>query len=346
MKTDEEKNYLSLTHFFSKALFLGIGIAKILMDARESAIFSMLLGTLFGVFILYFINNLNYYKLNGFKKIIMFILIFSLFIIGLNELTNLISSIYLIDSNHYFIMLPLILLILYMNTKSMNLHLKIAHMLVYLFDGFFIISLLSLLPEIDTLNYLPLFNVSFKKILFTSFEFALFSVVPNLLYGGIKPDFKSKKLNFKIIKHYLISNLVIISMILTTQGVLGIDLVDLFKFPEYVVLKKISLLDFINNIENFLSFCIMFAIYVFLSICSKQLYDMSYETFNNKYAYPIFLVLSLFFISNFVFDNVKFLVNISKYLWIICLAILVIYVLFNLNSIKRKRIKSLNIKNE
>ena len=95
MKTDEEKNYLSLTHFFSKALFLGIGIAKILMDARESAIFSMLLGTLFGVLILYFINNLNYYKMNGFKKTIMFILIFSLFIIGLNELTNLISSIYL-----------------------------------------------------------------------------------------------------------------------------------------------------------------------------------------------------------------------------------------------------------
>ena len=336
MKTDEEKNYLSLSQFFSKTLFLGIGVAKILMDARESAIFSMLLGTLFGAIILYFINKLNYYKMNNFKKIVMFILIFSLFIIGLNELTNLISSIYLIDSNHFFIMLPLILIILYMNSKNISIHLKIAHLLVYFFDAFFIISLLSLLPEIDTLNYLPLFNVNFNKILFTAFEFALFSVVPNILYGGIKPNFESDKLNFKIIKQYLLSNLIIIGMIITTQGVLSVDLINLFKFPEYVVLKKISLLDFINNIENILSFCIMFDIYIFLSICSKQLYDMSYETFNNKYIYPIFLIVSLFFISNFVFDNVKFFVNISKYLWIICLVILVIYILLNINTLKKE----------
>lgn len=343
MKTDEEKNYISLTHFFSKALFLGIGVAKILMDARESAIFSMILGTLFGAIILWFINKLNYYNMNNFKKIIMFILIFILFIIGINEMTNLISSIYLIDSNHFFIMLPLILVILYMNSKNININLKIAHMLVYFFDGFFIVSLLSLLPEIDTLNYLPLFNVSFKKILFTSFEFALFSVIPNILYGGIKPNFKTEKLNFKIIKHYLFSNLIIIAMILTTQGVLGIELVDLFKFPEYVVLKKISLLDFINNIENILSFCIMVAIYVFLTICSKQLYDISYETFNNKYTYPITLIISLFFISNVFFDNVKFFIEISKYLWLICLIILIIYILLNINTLFNKKIA--NIKN-
>lgn len=342
MKTDEEKNYLSLTHFFSKVLFLGIGIAKILMDARESAIFSMLLGTIFGVILLFFINKLNYYKMNNLKKIIMFIILFSLFIICIDELVNLITSIYLIDSNNFFIMFPILILILYMNTKSMNLHLKIAHMLVYLFDGFFLISLLSLLPEIDTLNYLPLFNVSFKKILFTSFEFALFSVVPNLLYGGIKPNFQTDKLSFKIIKRYLISNLVIILMMITTQGVLGIDLIDLFKYPEYVVLKKISLLDFINNIENILSFCIMFAIFMFLSICSKEMYDISNDIFNNKFVYPIFLIISLFFISTFLFDNVKFFVNISKYLWIICFLILIIYILINLNSLKKKKVDNLN----
>lgn len=345
MKTDEEKNYLSLTHFFSKVLFLGIGIAKILMDARESAIFSMLLGTLFGVIILLFINKLNYYKMNNLKKVVMFILIFILFIIVIDELTNLITSIYLIDSNNFYIMLPLLILILYMNTKSMNLHLKIAHILVYLFDGLFIVSLLSLIPEIEPLNYLPLFNVSFKKILFTAFEFALFSTVPNILYGGIKPNFKTEKLNFKVIKHYLISNLVIILMMITTQGVLSIDLVDLFKYPEYVVLKKISLLDFINNVENVLSFCIMFAIFIFLSICSKEMYDITYNTFNKKYIYPIFLIISMFCLSNFVFDNVKFFINISKYLWIICLGILVIFIILNINSLKKKRVKNLNTNN-
>lgn len=339
MKKSDEKNYLSLTQFFSKALFLGIGIAKILMDARESAIFSMILGTIFGVIILWFINKLNYYKMNNIKKIFMFILIYTLFIIGINELTNLISSIYLIDSNNFFIMLPLILVILYMNSKNISVNIKIANMLLYLFNGFFIICFLSLLPEIDTLNYLPLFNVSIKKILFTSLEFALFSTIPNILYGGIKPNFNTNKLNKKIIKQYLLSNLIIILMILTTQGVLGVELVDLFKYPEYVVLKKISLMDFINNIENILSFCIIFALYIFLSICSKELYDISYETFNKKYIYPIFLIISLFFISTFIFDNIEFFIITSKYLWLICLIILILYILTNINTLFNKQKK-------
>jgi len=337
MKKSDEKNYLSLTQFFSKALFFGIGISKILMDARESAIFSMVIGTIIGTLILYFINNLNYYKMNNLKKIIMFIIIYILFIIGLNELTNLISSIYLIESNTFFIMLPLILVILYMNIKDITVNIKIANMLLYLFYGFFLICFLSLIPNINTLNYLPLFNVSFKKILFTSLEFALFSTVPNILYGGIKPNFDTSNLNKKIIKQYLLYNLIIILMILTTQGVLGVELVDLFKFPEYVVLKKISLLDFINNIENLLSFCLIFGIYIYLSICSKQLYDITYNTFNNKYIYPIFLIVSLFLISNYIFDNVKFFIMITKYSWIICLIILILYIILNINTIKQKK---------
>lgn len=337
MNKTKENNYLSLTHFFSKALFLGIGVSKVLIDARESAIFSLILGTLLGVFIMWFISKLNYYEMNGFKKIVMFILIFILFIIGIDELTNLITSIYLIDSNNFFVMLPLLLVILYMNSKDISVNLKIANMLLFIFDGMVLISFISLIPEIDVLNYLPLFNVSFKKILFAAFEFALFSTVPNILYGGIKRNFNSKKTNNKLIKRYLLSNLFISIIIITTQGVLGIELVELFKFPEYVVLKKISLLDFINNIENILSFCLIFVIYIYLSICSKQLYDMCYETFKKKWIYPVFLIISLYLISKNIFDNVNFFIIVSKYSWLICLSVLIIYILLNINTLKKEK---------
>lgn len=337
MNKSNENNYLSLTHFFSKALFLGIGVSKVLIDARESTIFSLLLGTIMGVIILWFISKLNYYNISGFKKVIMFMLIFALFIVGLDELTNLISSIYLIDSNTFFIMLPLLLVILYMNSKDITINLKIANLLLFIFAGMVLISFFGLIPEIDVLNYLPLFNISFKKILFAAFEFALFSTVPNILYGGIKHNFKSNNLSKKLIVRYLLSNLFISIIIITTQGVMGINLIELFKYPEYVVLKKISLLDFINNIENILSFCLIFVIYIFLSICSKELYDMCYETFKNKWIYPVFLVVSLFFISNYIFDNVKFFIIVSKYSWLICLVVLVVYILLNINTLKKEK---------
>ena len=58
MKSDTN-NYLSLLHFFSKSLFLGIGISKIIMIAREGTIISIILGSIIGYFILSIINNLN-----------------------------------------------------------------------------------------------------------------------------------------------------------------------------------------------------------------------------------------------------------------------------------------------
>lgn len=327
----KNKEYLSLTNFFSKALFLGIGISKVLIDAKESAIFSIILGTIFGTLILFILNKLSFYKCNGLRKFIMFTIIYILLVIGLTEFTTLISSIYLIDIKKYILMLPTLAVILYMNSKNIEVHYKVSSMIYGVSFTIFIIAFFSLAPQIDYLNLLPLFNVSFKKILFTSLEFALFSVVPNILLGGL--DIKKDN---KIIKRYLVSNLLLSLMILVTQGILSIELVRMFKYPEYIVLKKISLLDFINNVENIISFLWIFTIFMYLSICSKELYDMSYDTFNNKYIYPIFLFISTYFISNYFLDNVNCLLFMFNNLWIILLTILVIYILTNIISIKKK----------
>lgn len=334
MDKNHEKSVLSLTQFFSKALFMGIGISNILIKAKESTIFVIILGTLFGSFLLYFLNKFNYKKINGLRKILMFILIYILLIIGLEELINLISSIYLIDTNKYFISLPLLLVLIYLNSKPIDVNLKISSMLVVVCNSIYLLAVLGLIPEIKLLNYLPLFNVPFSKVLLYSFEFAIYSVTPNLLFGGIKHNVEN--FNCKLIKKYILSNLVLTSIFLLTQGVLGIELVNLFKYPEYVILKKINLLDFINNVENILSFCWLFMIFMFLSICSKELYDMSYEITKKKFIYPIFLFISVYFISSNLFDNVNFLIFMHDNLWKICGSLLVCYILINIRSLKKK----------
>ena len=332
MNNSNDTNYLSLTHILSKALFLGIGISKVLVDAKESAIFSIIIGSILGIFILYFINKVNYYNSSIFRKIVMFIIIYLLLIIGLTEFVNLIASIYLMDMNKYFIILPLLLLILYMNTKDISIHLKITKIIFTISFILFLIGYLILIPDIDVLNYLPLYNVSLKKVLFVSLEFALFTTTPNILYGGINYNIKNK--NKKIIKNYIISNIVLTIIILITQGILGIELVNLFKYPEYVIFKKINILNFIQNVENFLSFFWLFTIIMYMSICSKELYDISFSIFNKKYIYPIFLLVSLIPINMYLFENVTYLLFLYNNLWLICLIILIIYFLINI-SIKK-----------
>ena len=334
-KKNRERNFLSLTQFFAKALFMGIGISNVLVKAKESTIFVIILGTLFGSFILSLINKFNYRNIKGFRKICMFIIVFLLLVIGLEELINLISSIYLIDTNKFFIALPLILVLLYLNTKDISVNYKISSILVIVCNSVYFVAVLGLIPEIKALNFLPLFNVPFDKVLLVSFEFAIYSITPCILFGGLKNNIEN--LNKKMIKEYIGSNLVLTTIFLLTQGVLGVELVNLFKYPEYVILKKMNLLDFINNVENILSFCWLFMIFMYLSICSKQLYDMSEYTFNNKYIYPIFLIISIYFISGNLFDNVNFLIFMYDNLWLICIGILILYMIINLSSLKKEK---------
>ena len=318
---NDEKNYLTLTHFLSKSLFLGIGLSKILITAKESTIFSLILGTILGSIFLYFIIKV---KTNN--KIISFIILYILFIVNLAEFVNLITSIYLIDMNRFIIIIPLLILILYFNTKSVSVHLKVSKIILIINIFLFIIGYIILLPNIDLLNYLPLYNVSFKKIIFCSLEFALYSSIPNIVYTNLNYKIKNKK----IIINYLISCLFIIFIFLIVQGILGIELINIFKYPEYVVFKRINLLNFIQNIENILSFFWLNTSIIYLSITSKIMYDISYKVFNRKYIYPIFLVLSLFVISNYLFDSLEFLLLLYNYLWIILLCVLILFFFTNI----------------
>lgn len=334
-KKNRERNFLSLTQFFAKALFMGIGISNVIEKAKESTIFVIILGTLFGSYLLTLINKFNYKEVKGFRKWSMFILVYILLVIGLEELINLISSIYLIDTNKFFIALPLLLVILYLNTKNISVNFKISSILVIVCNSIYFLAVIGLIPNIKGLNFLPLFNVPFTKVLLVSFEFAIYSITPCILFGGLKNNIEN--LNKKMIKEYLGSNLVLTSIFLLTQGVLGVELVNLFNYPEYVILKKISLLDFINNVENILSFCWLFMIFMYLSICSKQLYDICESTFKKKWIYPIFLIVSIYFISGNLFDNVNFLIFIYNYLWVICKGIVILYMIINISSLKKEK---------
>ena len=189
-KKNRERNLLSLTQFLAKSLFMGIGISNILVKAKESTIFVIILGTLFGCFLLSLINKVNYKEITGIRKWLMFTIIFILFIIGLEELINLISSIYLIDTNKFFISFPLLLVIIYLNSKDISINYKISSILVIVCNTVYLIAVLGLIPEVKTLNYLPLFNVPFTKVLLISIEFAMYSVTPCILFGGLKNNIK------------------------------------------------------------------------------------------------------------------------------------------------------------
>lgn len=334
MKSNKS-NYLSLTHFFSKVFFLGIGFSKILTLASESTIFSLIFGTVIGSVIIILINKLNFRTDNKLRNIIMFIILYIFFIIIASELINMISNVYLMNTNKYLILFPLLLTILYLNTKDIEVHFKISNILHFIDMIIFTTCFLCILPQLKILNYLPIFNTSIKNVWIASLEFALYSSIPNILFGGINYNYEDREKD--ILKNYIKSSILLIMMFLIIQGAMGIELINLFKYPEYIVLKRINLFNTFNNLENIFSFIWIFLIYIYLSISSKEMYDISNKFFNNKKVYPIFLILSMYFISSYLYDNQMMMLYLYKYLWLIFLIILFVYILTNLVSLKKEK---------
>ena len=328
---NDKNNYLTLTHFASKALFLGIGLSKTFSIAKESTIFSIILGIIIGSFFIFLINKYNNNSNSLLKNIFMFIILYILFILNLTEFVNLITSIYLMDMNKFIIIIPLLIIILYLNSKNISIHLKVSKILFYILITLFILGYITLIPNINYLNYLPLFNINIKNIFLAAFHFALYSSVPNIIYYKKDYDVKTKEL----IKNYLLSSFILLIIFLIVQGILGTELISIFKYPEYVAFKRINFLNFIQNIENFLSFFWLIISIVFLSITSKYMYNICLELFNNKYIYPIFLFISLELVSNYLFDNVAFLIFIYNNLWIILFVILIVFLIINILNFKK-----------
>ena len=306
----------SIIHYSSKVLFIGLGISKLFLEAKENILLCMVMGTLFGLLIMFLIKK----KKTSNKSILLFILLYILLIITSFILVSFIKNIYLINMEQNLLIIPLLILLIYMNSKDIDTHYKILNILLYVSLIPFIISILLLIPYIKTINYFPLLNTN-NNLLLSSLKFSLYSTIPNII--------DSNNIYFK---KYILSNSILFIFIFVLEGVLGINLINIFKYPEYIVLKKINYLNFIQNMENLLSFMYIFILIGYISICSKKLYDISYNIFKSEKIYPIFLTVSLLLITNLLFDNIIFGLFLDRYLWIVLFIIFCLYFFVNKKS--------------
>ena len=293
-----------LAYFNMRALFMGIGISKILSLSKEYTLISILIGTVLGVIFLYFYKN----HLNN--KYINIIVNSSLILIGLMILINMISSHYLNDTPKLIIGFPLLLLLLYVSNKKYKVLLRLSNILFVINICIFIISFLSLIPDIDFSSFYYT-NTSFIKVLLGSLYYMLLSITPTLVV----------KNNDDLIKTYLLSTLTLLFWFVITYSVLGSYLVDILRYPEYVILKDVKLGSGIENIENIISFMWMIDVIILLINSVINLKDC-FKDIKNVYLTIsiLFVIVSLFNINyvilNFIYNNILIIISL---LFLMCI---------------------------
>lgn len=301
-----KKNSNLLIYFLSRSLFLGGGISTLFLYCSKDAYIAIILGTLLGIGIIYIISRIKiskpfniYLQEKSFiniliKFIFICYIIFGIFIL-LIILATFLYSYFLPFTPSIISCLPFIFLAAFLSPKSTSKIVYVAQVLFIISLILIFLKTILLANEFDFGNLLPVLTTKPFNIFKASLIFTILSTAPFILLIDESIQFKQS------LKYYLISSLTIFIVVLTITVVLG-ELVNVYSYPEYSVLRKIRLFKFIENIENFISIGWFFDIFICLSLSSlklKQLFNTNKSIVSFGITTFILFIVNCLIINNF-----------------------------------------------
>jgi len=201
------------------------------------------------------------------------------------------------------------------------------------------LTILGLAGQVDLTSFMPvlehdmtdIFGTSLRIIPYTAFALILLLCIPK------KDIVDSEKLNKRVVISYVVSFLTVLSALFFIVGVLGAELAQLYQYPEFHVLKRISIGGFIERVESTLSLRWIF--YIFTTLVFGLYFIKQYLkiTFKIKKEQKLNLVSSIVGIilllsSNWLFSsntesNTMILNTIPIFLYIINLGTTILMII-------------------
>lgn len=301
-----KKEFNILNYFNTRALFMGIGLSRIIATSREYTYISIIIGTLIGLLLLYLL------KLEMKSSIINVLLNSTVIIVSLVILINMISTMYLTKMPKFLIGLPFCLLLMYLLNKKEIVLYRLSGIMLFFNLACYIFAFFSL-SRYFTLGNFYYTDVSIKNILFASLEFALFSVTPTFLTRN------SETKDISIYKMYIISAITMGVIFMLAYGILGANVSGVVRYPEYLILKEVSLTTAIQNIENIVSFMWIIDVFMLLASCGNSIKN------NVKKPVVINIILPiLLFITTYMNNHYQYILFIYKFTPFILIIVLII----------------------
>lgn len=277
----------SIIYLMSRPLFLGIGFTRIINKVGYDVWISILIGTFISLLINYIFKRLpeeanKYFKI-GYNYVLL--------CLGTLIISKLISSIYLNFTPSFLVMLPFIIIIYYSAQKGKSTLYKVASIIIIINLIVLFVTCSTLIPTIHYDNFLPIGMAKPINIMIGALDYAIISSAPYITISNFNEEY-----NYK---YYLLSSLSMLILFMIVVGSLGVNVASLYRYPEYIIFKKISLLSFIENIENIIFCAWIFDIYI---LCSMAALNIKKEINNLGLA---FLLLLLIIFGSIYSQNIK-----------------------------------------
>lgn len=337
------------------AFFSGIGTYNIIKIAKVDAYLSTLFAYVFGLIaFLLFLYIFNYKpELNITQKnkylfgtilgtIINYLINILILLIGVTliyNISNFAISQFLSETPLLVFMTLFGVILIY------NVHLGIENLSrvgIIFFSIVVLLTIISTLGNIsnfESSNLKPFLEHGLTKPIQGGIILALTNIMPifTLLIIEKNKITDKKKVTKRLFIFYSVAFLFAFLAIFLTLGSLGIQLSEIYQYPEYTVLKKISLFHFIDRIENFIYIKWILNSFVCLSLI---IYYLTYST-QKKYKLrtPIIITIIIIYLSLTTFKNNTLFYYFSYSIFpYIGLLLFIIFIIIAINIFIRKLI--------
>lgn len=225
------------------------------------------------------------------------------------NMISFISSQYLIKTPSLFIIAVFAIPVIYLINQKLNVIGRVVFAFLIISAVLFGFTFLGLSSQLELSNlfpiaengFLPIFKGSLICMPYTHFVLLLLLTIPkdNII--------DKEKLNKRVILFYTLTFLSILIGILFITTTLGGELAKMYQFVEFQVLKRVSIIGFIERIESTLS--IRWILYMFVTATMGLYFIKTYirDTFPKVKSKekPIMIIISitLLILSDYIFPN-------------------------------------------
>lgn len=356
MKKINSLEYNTLIWFILRSCFIELTFTTLIYHIKQDSWISAIIGSILGLipFAIYetlkrkfpndnliTLNKKIYKKFGNIINIILLvgclIAAFCLFWI----LIHFTNALFLSKTSPWIISIALILPIGYAGTKNIHIIGKISLILFYINIFFNIIIMTGLTGNIDLNGLKPLLENKIPKIFSGSIIFIGFNIAKLFFLTVVsKKEIKNYSTKTNLIT-YIIACINMLSILITTICVFGIDLTLLYEYPAFQILKRVNILGTLDRIESILSLETIFSDFIQIIIIMYYARKIISQTFQlkqktNKYII-ILICLFTYFTSNTIFLTHKegeqfFRTNLLYIIYLVCILIPFITLLKSLNN--------------
>ena len=272
----------AIVYFLINAFFIGISFNSLITNLRQNSYIGVLVGGIIGIiplllYIYYFnykpklnINDKNIFLFgNLIGNIINFIIAtftLLLIIVLFSNLVTFIQSDYLSKTPLILIVITFIIPIYYSVHTGLKSLCRASLVFFFLAILIGLFTSISLSVQIDINNFKP-FLIK-NDYLFGFVSYLSYNVIPLYLINIIPKSeiVNNNKTNKYIIIFYIISFISILISLISLIGIFGINLSMLYKYPEFQVLKKVSLIGISSRIDSLIFIKWIFSIMITIAI--------------------------------------------------------------------------------